>query len=296
MEAEWLRVRGLLQLLLPPVVYRSLRLLRNRAEGRRPQWEYVPEGWARALADPEVRGWNVAGVAERHRLLWPAWTRALEGNGTLGLDFTRSLRPDAAGRSVPTELGWAHNAVMAYAYVLALAAVERRDLSVLDWGGGVGQFASLSAALLPGFELDYHVKDVPALCELGRELNPSVTFHEDDSWRERTYDLVLASSALQYAEDWRSVLAGLTAVADDRVFVTRVPIVSRSPYFVVLQRAEAYGFETQFLGWFLNRAELLGCAEEAGLALRREFVLMDETPAAGAPEQARYRGFFFQRA
>jgi hypothetical protein len=64
----------------------------------------------------------------------------------------------------------------------------------------------------------------------------------------------------------------------------------------LLQRAEPYGLETQFLGWFLNRTEFLACAGGAGLELMPEFVMMDETPAHGAPEQATYQDFLFRRA
>ena len=45
-----------------------------------------------------------------------------------------------------------------------------------------------------------------------------MTFHEDDSCLDRTYDLVLASSSLQYAPDWRGY--GLTD------FVVRIGINS----------------------------------------------------------------------
>jgi hypothetical protein len=48
------------------------------------------------------------------------------------------------------------------------------------------------------------------------------------------------------------------------------------------------------LEWFLNRRELLECAEGAGLSLVREFMMLDSTPARGVPEQARYRGFLFE--
>jgi hypothetical protein len=42
--------------------------------------------------------------------------------------------------TVPTDLPWTHDSVMSYAYVLALTTRHRERLSVLDWGGGVGQF------------------------------------------------------------------------------------------------------------------------------------------------------------
>jgi putative methyltransferase (TIGR04325 family) len=284
--------------LLPPVLWTGLRRLRAALPGgARPRWEYVPEGWARAQTDPTVKGWNVSAVAERHRLLWPVWTRALEGPGTLGVDFWRPLQThDYDARSVPSDFPWAHNAAMSFAYVLALTARHKDSLSILDLGGGVGQFSPLTSALLPDVEIDYHVVDTPVLCSLGRELNPDLHFYDDGSWQGRKYDLVLASGALQCTEDWQKTLKALAEATSEHLFVTRIPIVFRSPTFVVLQRAEDYGFETEFLGWFLNRDEFLDCAKGAGVELVREFVMLDKTPAAGAPEQATYRGFLFKPA
>jgi putative methyltransferase (TIGR04325 family) len=291
-------VRTAARNLLPPVLWSGLRRLRTALPGAtRPQWEYVPEGWARARTDPDVKGWNVAAVAERHRLLWPLWTRALAGNGTLGVDFWRPLRTqDYDARSVPADLPWAHNAAMSYAYVLSLTARHKDRLSILDLGGGVGQFSPLTSALLPEVEIDYHVVDTPALCSLGRELNPELHFYDDESWQGRQYDLVLASGALQCTEHWQGTLQALAKATAGHLFVTRIPIVFRSRTFVVLQRAEDYGFETEFLGWFVNRDEFLACATEVGLELVREFVMLDHTPAEGAPEQATYRGFLFKPA
>jgi hypothetical protein len=40
-----------------------------------------------------------------------------------------------------------------------------------------------------------------------------VDFREDESCLERTYDLVVASSSLQYAEDWRGLLDRIAAAA-----------------------------------------------------------------------------------
>ena len=295
-QVETQSFRDVVRAVLPSVIYDALRQMRDRLAGREPVWEYVPEGWARALSDPRVQGWNVDAVLDRYRLLWPHWTRALAGTGTLGVDYTSSLRiQDTDAREFPTDLPWAHNAIISYAYVLALTARHRDRVSIFDWGGGVGQFLPLSKELLPRVELEYHVKDVPVLCSLGRTLNPEVHFHEDDSWQGRSYDLVFSSSAFQFTEDLRGTLEALAKVAHRHLFISRFPIVFRSSSFVVLQRAESY-FETQFLGWFVNRDEFLDCAIGARLELVREFVMMDETPAHGAPEQATYRGFLFRPA
>jgi putative methyltransferase (TIGR04325 family) len=297
-EASGRSARSVVRSLVPPIVLDGLHRVRGSLPGRaKPQWEYIPEGWARAQKDPDVKGWNVEALAARHRQLWPLWTRTLEGNGMLGVDFWRPMRSlDGAGQPVFTDHPWAHNAAMSFGYVIARASHEKSTLSVLDFGGGVGQFAPLARALLPEVELEYHVAETPTLCSLGRELNPGVHFHDssDDEWYGRKYNLAIASGALQCTEHWQTNFARLASVATDFVFVTRIPIVFHHPSFVVLQRAESYGLGTEFLGWFVNREELLERARAAGLGLEREFVMMDYTPAEGAPEQATYRGFLFR--
>jgi putative methyltransferase (TIGR04325 family) len=297
-EASSRSARGAVRSFVPPIVWDGLRRVKDSLPGgEKPQWEYVPEGWARAQKDPDVKGWNVEALAERHRKLWPLWSSALEGNGMLGVDFWRPMRSlDGEGQPVFTDYPWAHNAAMSFGYVIARSSHDKGTLSVLDFGGGVGQFAPLARALLPEVELEYHVAETPTLCSLGRELNPGVQFHDssEDDWHGRKYDLAIASGALQCTEHWQTNFARLASVANDFVFVTRIPIVFHHPSFVVLQRAESYGLGTEFLGWFVNRDELLECAQAADLSLEREFVMMDYTPAEGAPEQATYRGFLFR--
>jgi putative methyltransferase (TIGR04325 family) len=285
---------------LPPILLTGLRRVRAALPtAARPRWEYAPEGWQRARTDPDVKGWDVAAVSDRHRRLWPHWVDALEGTGTVGVDFWRALgKDDYDARSVFTDNPWAHNAAMSYGYVLALAARHKDRLSILDFGGGIGQFWPLTRALLPDVVLDYHVAETATMCELGRELAPELHFHESqgDEWQRGEYDLAVASGALQHAEDWRTALEHLAKATTGYVFVTRIPVLFNTPSFVVVHRADTYGFETEFLGWFVNRDEFVGCAVDAGLELVREFVMMDHTPAVGAPEQGTYRGFLFRQA
>ena len=68
---------------------------------------------------------------------------------------------------------------------------------------------------------------------------------------------MLASGSLQYAEDWRAQLADLAAVCSGYLYVTRLPYARASPSFHMLQRAYRYGYETEYVGWVVSRAELL---------------------------------------
>jgi putative methyltransferase (TIGR04325 family) len=251
-----------------------------------PEWEFVPEGFARP-----VRGWDVEAVADAYAEKWPAYAASLEGSGPLAV-FHEA--PADAAELVTDDPG-AQTMLLAFAYVAALASRGGGTLRVLDHGGGLGHYAALARQALPGVALDYTCHELPAVVERGRSLVPDVRFTASDDCFAERYDLVVASSSLQYAEDWRALLAQLASAAESYLYVTRVPVALEAPSFVVLQRAERYGYATEYVGWVLARDELLAAATSAGLEFVREFLLDGLLSAEGAPESPiGHRGFLFR--
>ncbi len=254
---------------------------------RPPEFEHVPEGWAR-----QVAGWDGGTVAEAYLAKWPEWVAALEGTGPLGV-----YHEARAGERLASYDVAAHNMLVSFAYVLARAAHGRAGISVLDWGGGLGHYAVVARAVLPGVDLDWHCREVASVARAGATVNPEVTFHDDDACLDRRYDLVLASSSLQYESDWKAVLRRLAAATSGFLLVTRLPVALEAPSFVILQRADAYGYATEYLGWVVSRQEILAEASAAGLVLDRELLLDAWLSAAGAPEDPiGHRGFLFRVA
>ena len=283
--------------LTPPVVWRLLKRTKDAVGSRRPEpevapapveppeWEYMPDGW-----DRPTKGWDVDAVVASYRAKWPSYVQALHAPKPLGV-----YHEVVSGGTVEAHDREAHNMLVSFAYVLALAARGKTRMSMLDWGGGLGHYFALSRAVLPHVELEYHCRELPKVAAAGRELLPEATFHTDDTCLDRRYDLVLASSSLQYAPDWRKMLGSLATATAGYLFVTRVPLALHAPSFVVLQRAHRYGYETEYLGWVLNRAELLRAADAASLELAREFLLFGQIDAEGAPERpVEHRGFLFR--
>jgi len=254
-----------------------VRWRRNPTVPGLPEWEYVPEGWS-----CPARGWDAGAVADAYARKWAAYVEAIQPPKPLGVHHeTAEVLTGDAG---------AHNMLVTFAYVLALAARGRERLSVLDWGGGFGHYHALARSVLPDLGLEWHVKETPPVAARGRELNPEATFHDDDSALERRYDLVVASSSIQYAEDWRALLERLAGAAEPWLYVARVPVAMRAPSFVVIQRPYVHGYDTEYLGWVLNRDELLAAAPP----LAREFLLDARFSAAGAPEDpVDHRSFLF---
>jgi putative methyltransferase (TIGR04325 family) len=264
---------------LPAILVRKINYLLS-------EWVYVPEGWR--AQRPEMKGWTDPGVAQSVEQNWPNLVRNLEGPGPLGVaHFPWSTTRENAGY---------HNAMMSYGYVLALAAGKKDSISLLDWGGGAGHYDLYSKVLLPAVEVEYHCYDVPSLCEVGRKMLPAAHFHDDvEDFAGRQFDLVISSSSLHYFEDWRAVLCQLSAATREFLYLARLQMVRNSPSFVVEQRPYRAGYYTQCLSWFLNRDELLRCAEESGLELVREFIFLEQWAVRDAPEKPEGRGFLFRR-
>lgn len=252
---------------------------RHREE---PEWEYVPAGWSR-----EVTGWNVDDVVVEQRRKWSSFVQAVETTEPLGIQY-EAREVDAGDYA-------AHNTIVSLGYVLALAAHGLERLSILDWGGGLGQYHVLAKALLPDVRIDYCCKDVPKLAAAGRELQPEAEFVDDDSVLDRRFDLVVASGSLQYTEPWHDLLARLGAAARRHLYVARLPVALSSPSYVVVQRPHAHGYRTEYLGWVFNRSEFLEAARDARQQLVREFLVSAWFDADGAPERPTgHRSFLFK--
>ncbi len=247
-----------------------------------PEWEYVGP-WPKN--DPRSQGWSHPSVVATMRQHWPAWAAAVNGAGPLG------IFPLAPG--VRNESG--HNLSMTFGYVLARAACGKSELSLLDWGGALGHYALMAQRLLPELPLDITVKDLPEMCRAGKQLLPSVNFvSEDDACFSRGYDLVVASSSLQYAEDWRGVASRLVKSARGWIFIARLPVVRRAATFCAVQRPFAYGYRSEYISWVFNRGEFLSHLAAEGSLLEREFIAGGATQYAGGPEISQTAGFFFR--
>lgn len=283
-------VKNILKLILPPVIWRVLSTLysrfRSKPQETLPPLEYVPEGWQYQARNPEVTGWNVESVAAAQQATWTTLRSALEGSKPLG------IAPEAA--QITNHNFVFHNTIMCYAYVLARTARNKDSISILDWGGGLGQYFLIAKALLPEVEIRYFCKELPILAQQGRQLLPEVTFYEDDRYLKQRYDLVMASGALQYVDDWQATLAELASVTGQYLYVTRLPVVQQTSSFVVVQRPYKMGYDTEYLSWHINRDEWMSAVQNANLELVREFLIAEQLTVYRAPENAQMRGFLLR--
>jgi putative methyltransferase (TIGR04325 family) len=264
---------------LPPFLLRAAKHLLS-------EWEYLPGGWSVDKMGGTA-GWNDSSIADAQMSHWQDLIRNLQGPGPLGV----SHFPWQKTRDNWTD----HNAMMSLGYVLGLASHKKDQLSVLDWGGGLGHHYPYTQVLIPEVKVDYHSYDLPQISALGKRLLPDASFYDcEPEALARQYDLILCSSALHYFQDWQTVVRTL-AEHTTLLYVARLQTVLSVPSFVVVQRPYRVGYRTQFLSWFLNRQELISCAKGAGFELIREFVYSEEWCVRRAPEPGHCRGFLFRR-
>jgi putative methyltransferase (TIGR04325 family) len=282
-----MKIKELIKLVTPPFLLKfGKRLLPTSRDDDSAGWEYIPEGWSYATTHPEVKGWNVADVLESYKTKWQNFVKRTEGTAPLGVAY-------ATQHITQSDIS-THNTIMAFAYALSLAAHKRDAISILDWGGGIGHYYMLAQALLPDVQIDYYCNDLPLLAAYGAELFPMQHFSSDNTCFEKQYDFVLASSSLFYVQEWQSLFARLAHATRGFIFVTRLPIVFNVPSFVFLQRAYSFGYNTEYLGWCLNRQALLDEATRLNLVFIREFVTGESWQVRHAPEECQNRGFLFR--
>src|SRR5260221_3493666 len=160
-----------------------------------PEWEYIGAEWPTAATG--ITGWDHPSIGAVMLKALPEWVRIIDGTEPLGMF---PLAPNARNES-------GHNISMSFGYVVARAAHGRNVMTMLDWGGALGHYAVMARRLLPEVMMRITVKERPELCRVGQELLPWVMFEtSDEACFARGYDLVVAATSLQYAEDWRTTL------------------------------------------------------------------------------------------
>jgi putative methyltransferase (TIGR04325 family) len=287
---SFIRIKKLAHLLLPPLAIRWLARTKPipqqvplRVAQPKPFLEYAPDGWKTREASSEIKGWNVESVIQIEESKWQVFCNNCLGTGPLGFSHEHTDLTQVRNVSF-------HNVHMTYAYVLALVTHLKADLSILDWGGALGHYYQLGRSLVPDVAIDYHCKEVPAMVDAGKRLNPEVHWYTDETCLNRTYDLVMNNSSLQYMRDWPETLRRLARAANEYLFLGRMPIADKGPTFFAIQRV----YETEMIHQQFNQEEFLAIVEAEGFRVVREFV-GERFSIDNAPEQCELRSWLFKR-
>jgi putative methyltransferase (TIGR04325 family) len=287
-EIERLKVG--LKALLPPLALDLAREAKRRLRHEPVEWQFLGYSWPEFDAASQPRGWDEASVAARYAGVLPDYRRLAASNCPLSLVSEQAPRDLGDGPYDSFDVVF-HNSNLTVAYALARAAAGKSCLRVLDWGGAIGQHSLLAKGLFPELDLDYACLETPTTAAAGRRIAPGVRFIEALPGPDDRYDLVMASCSLHYVEDWRGLLGRLFTATRGYVFLHQVPIVHRVSSFTFVQRPYRYGYDTEYVGWCLNRQSLVDFLAQSRAGLAREFIHGFKPPVAGAPEQPEYRGY-----
>lgn len=267
--------------LTPAQIRETLTHVLNRF--RTPQLTYLPGGWE--SVEGRTQGWQDANVSDAEAAKWKRYCELVNDKGPLGFSHESD---DITSRS---EVSF-HNIHITFGYVLALAARKKERVRVLDWGGSLGHYHVLGKSLVPDIEIEYHVKEMPALAAAGRKINPDVIWHDDDRCLDEKYDLVFVNSSLQYDRRWQDTLRGLVRATGDYLFLTRLCVVQNVPTFLALQKA----YDTEMFHLQFNERELLDeCLRENEVELMRHIIVGHRPWVKDAPEQCEAKGWLFRR-
>jgi putative methyltransferase (TIGR04325 family) len=261
----------MLQAAMPPALWNAGKDLKRRLFLSSDHFEYAPDGWATPVPSPNE-----------------FWSSFLAQERSMYEALTARIRAGQSPLSVHSDERVKY---LTYAFVLALAARDHQTLSVLDYGGNLGEYYWIGLFLVPGISLDYHCKELPGVAAAGLALNPTVTWHTDDSCLGRSYDMVMLCSSLECLPNWRETLRHAAGAADRYLFIPAVSTVNTVPSYVGRQRT---GGRTHLLN-LLNRSEITATVEGAGLQLQQEFAIGGHPMVANAPEQPARTGWLFER-
>lgn len=184
-----------------------------------------------------------------------------------------------------------HHWITQFAIIAARAAQGGDELKLLDFGGGFGTHALALKRLFPGMQVDYTVCDLPEFCETGKNLNQNVRFISDLKQAGTGYQLIYASSSVQYIKNWRNLVTDLCNVGNGCIFITRTPFVFNSSSFIAVQKA--YG--TEYPGWVFNLQDFVKEWHDHDMRLSEVFINGRGNPVKANGESNIHLGLLFEK-
>ncbi|MEP4378202.1 MAG: methyltransferase, TIGR04325 family [Alphaproteobacteria bacterium] len=137
---------------------------------------------------------------------------------------------------------------------------------ILDFGGAAGfSFNEVATGLSASDKLDFLVVENANLCAIGEDVyahDDRIRFNTDLPVESSPFDIVHVGSALQYIDDWKSLLGALAGYRAPLLILDDV-MAGPQPTYVTLQNY--YG--QKIPSWFWNADEFLAAVSQTGYRL-----------------------------
>ena len=149
-----------------------------------------------------------------------SFSRAAETHAKAGLSFKRE---EAAGLIILRRSHWL------LPVVVGLLSKRDEPVRILDFGGGGGvDFVAVKET--SDAQLQYHIVEMPEICEAGRKLwpnEPAIRFSEGLP-ESGKFDIVYSWSAVHYVSDPLDLLARFTGYRPEAILIVHSPFSQRS--------------------------------------------------------------------
>ena len=166
---------------------------------------------------------------------------------------------------------------------MAAAEVATRggDVRILDFGGGLGVNYINIRAVLPRSVTAYDIVDTPPNRQRWQRLfghHANCGYHIEIPPRQ--YDVVLASSTLQYIHEWRGALASLARVGAHWIVLPRLPVTTGRTFAAIQDVKFNSGPHIgksagRVRHWFFNRDAILELMRTHGFQMAHEHFIAD---------------------
>jgi putative methyltransferase (TIGR04325 family) len=177
------------------------------------------------------------------------------GDGFSGERWTRAVSGAAAQPAYPSLL----------AILLAVAETGTGPIRVLDFGGGTGSGYRHAKESVPGLKVDYHVVEMPNVCEAGRPMfagDQAIHFHSEMPIVSEL-DVAHFGSSIQYVRDWQGLLKQVARLNPKYILFSDLAAGENPTY----ASAQTY-YDSRIPVWFFNFADFSGFLGSLGFGLR----------------------------
>ena len=220
---------------------------------------------------------------------WDSATRACSGYESV--DVIERYEREAASLSYVEKASMCgepidQRSIRVAAAILAAAAVQGNDSSqgmrVLDFGGAVGKHM-LEMRRVPGVRIaEWVVVESAGVADrLKRFSTDTISWTHaespDDLTLNGTFDIVLASSVLQYLPAPMSWLEALCTMTSSLI-IDRLPLLDVPTDVVMRQNARYNGRRVTYPAWFFGRRGFLNHLETANMQVVLEWEVPEDRP------------------
>lgn len=148
--------------------------------------------------------------------------------------------------------------------VVSMILNTKDKINILDFGGGLGiGYMTLKESIINVKEkIKYTIIELQEVCNQGIYLHNEEIIFNNSIPKEVKYDLVHSASAIQYIEDWKSIIEIFCSLSAEYILLSDV-FVGEFDTFVTLQNY--YG--NKIPHWFFNFNEFITVFNQNGYTL-----------------------------